>query len=168
MNKLDMNMFAFVAWLVRNQHSHSISGLTIDDGYEWYNHMWNQWLRNSDIGRKISNGEITTVNNNPDTNTSTTGNISNTWEENTWTSTETDSRAMSEKQIWDKTVNWDKMNDKNKVAEFIALKNKDLRVSSEEQAPYKVTTRVNTVDKRDETNDGTLAVIEITIDIKQR
>lgn len=63
-----MNLFAFMAWLVRNQHSHSISGLTIDDGYEWYNHMWNQWLQNSDIGRKICNGEITTmgINNIPD------------------------------------------------------------------------------------------------------
>jgi ferritin len=153
MSKLDMNLFAFVVWLVRNQHSHSISGLTIDDGYEWYNHMWNQWLRNSDIGKKISNGEITTVNNNPDTNTSTTGNISNTWEENTWTSTETDSRAMSEKQIWDKTVNWD-------------IINKHTRVNDEEQAPYNVKTKVNTVSKPDETSDGTIAVIEITIDIR--
>jgi hypothetical protein len=163
MNKLDMNLFAFVAWLVRNQHAHSEDGLIVNDGYEWYNYMWNQWLRNSDIGKKISNGEITTVNNNPgtimhdclDTNTSTTGNISNTWEENTWTSTETDSRAMSEKQIWDKTVNWD-------------IINKHTRVNDEEQAPYNVKTKVNTVSKPDETNDGTIAVIEITIDIKQR
>jgi hypothetical protein len=114
--------------------------------------MWNQWLRNSDIGKKISNGEITTVNNNPDTNTSTTGNISNTWEENTWTSTETDSRAISGKQIWDKTVNWD-------------IINKHTRVKDEEQAPYNVKTNVVTSGKAD---DGTIAVIEITINIKQR
>ena len=118
-----------------------------------------------------NNGEITTVNNNiPDTNpnegnTSTTGNISNTWVGNTWTSTETDSRAMSEKQIWDKTVNWDIINKHTRVDEFIALKNKDLRVSSEEQAPYNVKTNVVTSGK---TDDGTIAVIEITIDIKQR
>jgi hypothetical protein len=54
MNKLDMNLFAFVAWLQQNRQAHSISGLTIDDGYEWYNHMWNQWLRNSDAGRTMT------------------------------------------------------------------------------------------------------------------
>jgi hypothetical protein len=62
------------------------------------------------------------------------------------------SKTEAEKQIWDKTVNWDIMN-------------KHTRVNDEEQAPYKVTTRVS---KPDKTNDGTLAVIEITIDIKQR
>jgi len=160
MNKLDMNLFAFVAWLERNQHAHSEDGLTVNDGYEWYNYMWNLWLKNSDAGREIMNGEITTMrgdNNIPDNmtgenNTSTTGNISNTWEENTWTSTETDSRAMSEKQIWDKTVNWD-------------IINKHTRVNDEEQAPYNVKTNVVTSGK---TDDGTIAVIEITINIKQR
>ena len=165
MSKLDMNMFAFVAWLGRNQHAHSEDGLTVNDGYEWYNYMWNQWLQNSDVGRKISNGEITTMggnNNIPDTNT--TGNIS----DNMWTKTLTNDRIMFENDLWNKTVNWDIMNEHTRVAEFIALKNKDLRVSSEEQAPYKVTTKVNTVDKRNDTKDGTIAVIEITIDIKQR
>ena len=152
MSKLDMNLFAFVAWLGRNQHAHSEDGLTVNDGYEWYNYMWNIWLKNRDAGRKISNGEITTVNNIPDTNPSTTGNISNTWEENTWTSTETDSRAMSEKQIWDKTVNWD-------------IINKHTRANDEEQSPYNVKTNVVTSGK---TDDGTIAVIEITINIKQR
>jgi hypothetical protein len=152
MNKLDMNLFAFVAWLGRNQHSHSISGLTIDDGYEWYNHMWNQWLKNSDAGREIMNGEITTGrNNNPDTNTSTTGNIS----DNMWTKTLTNDRIMFETDLWNKTVNWDKNNNVN-------------RVTDEEQAPYNVKTRVNTVSKPDETNDGTIAVIEITVKVKQQ
>jgi len=51
MNKLDMNLFAFVAWLEMNRHAHSENRLTINDGYEWYNYMWNQWLKNSDAGR---------------------------------------------------------------------------------------------------------------------
>ncbi len=48
-----MNLFAFVAWLERNRHAHSEDRLTIDDGYEWYNYMWNLWLKNSDAGREI-------------------------------------------------------------------------------------------------------------------
>ena len=150
MNKLDMNLFAFVAWLGRNQHVHSEDGLTVNDSYEWYNYMWNMWLKNSDIGRKISNGEIITMggNNNPDTNTSTTGNIS----DNMWTKTLTNDRIMFETDLWNKTVNWDKNNNVN-------------RVMDEEQAPYNVKTNVVTSGK---TNDGTIAVIEITIDIKQR
>ena len=90
MSKLDMNLFAFVAWLGRNQHAHSEDGLTVNDGYEWYNYMWNQWLRNSDIGRKISNGDTTVmgINNIPD---NTDENI--TMDKNTnhpmWTSTTT-------------------------------------------------------------------------------
>jgi hypothetical protein len=150
MSKLDMNMFAFVAWLGRNQHVHSEDGLTVNDSYEWYNYMWNMWLKNSDIGRKISNGEIITMggNNNPDTNTSTTGNIS----DNMWTKTLTNDRIMFETDLWNKTVNWDKNNNVN-------------RVMDEEQAPYNVKTNVVTSGK---TNDGTIAVIEITIDIKQR
>jgi hypothetical protein len=51
MNKLDMNLFAFVAWLEQNRHAHSEDRLTINDGYEWYNYMWNIWLKNSDAGR---------------------------------------------------------------------------------------------------------------------
>jgi len=150
MSKLDMNLFAFVAWLGRNQHVHSEDGLTVNDGYEWYNYMWNMWLKNSDIGRKISNGEITMMggDNNPDTNTSTTGNIS----DNMWTKTLTNDRIMFETDLWNKTVNWDKMNKPNVV-------------NDEEQSPYNIKTNVVTSGK---TDDGTLAVIEITIDIKQR
>ena len=150
-----------------------------------------------------NNGEITTVNNIPDTNpnTSTTGNLSTIWggdttsttenisatwgddtsnnkiyDSNTWmfrrkmvdenvnriktakqiwdkeTMAEYVNKIEAEKQIWDKTVNWDIMN-------------KHTRVNDEEQAPYNVKTNVVTSGK---TDDGTLAVIEITIDIKQR
>jgi hypothetical protein len=53
MNKLDMNLFAFVAWLEQNRHAHSEDRLTINDGYEWYNYMWNIWLKNSDAGREM-------------------------------------------------------------------------------------------------------------------
>jgi hypothetical protein len=80
---------------------------------------------------------------------STTGNISDTW---TGNRTEDDNRIIAGKQIWDRTVNWDIMN-------------KHTRVRDEEQAPYNVKTNVVTSGK---TDDGTLAVIEITIDIKQR
>ena len=109
--------------------------------------------------------------------TSTTGNISNTWgsdrlnvngnvnawsgghikngtiiSDRTGTKTEDDDRIKAEKQIWDKTVNWDIMN-------------KYTKANDEEQVPYNVKTNVVT---RGKTDDGTLAVIEITIDIKQR
>jgi hypothetical protein len=165
----------------------------------------------------INNGEITTVNNIPDTNTNTTGNlsgniwggdrtsttenISGTWgghtmgttigntsaiwggdtssntlyDSNTWlfrrkmvdenvnrikaakqiwdkeTIAEYVNKIEAEKQIWDKTVNWDIMN-------------KHTRVNDEEQAPYNVKTNVVTSGK---TDDGTIAVIEITVKVKQ-
>lgn len=54
MDKLDMNLFAFVSYVNLNRHAHSIDGLTINDGYEWYNYMWQTWLKNSDTGRKIN------------------------------------------------------------------------------------------------------------------
>lgn len=155
---------------------------------------------NETFGDK-NNGEITTVNNIPDTNpnegnTSTTGNISTIWggdttsatwggdtssntlyDSNTWmfrrkmvdenvnrikaakqiwdkeTMAEYVNKIEAEKQIWDKTVNWDIMN-------------KHTRVNDEEQAPYNVKTKVNTVSKPDETNDGTIAVIEITVKVR--
>ena len=88
------------------------------------------------------------MNNIPDTNTNTTGNIS----DNRWTRTLTNDRTVFETDLWNKTVNWDKMNQPNVV-------------SDEEQAPYNVKTNVVTSGK---TDDGTLATIEITIDIKQR
>ena len=129
------------------------------DAEEYYNETF------GDNNMGGNNGEITT-DNIPDTNegnTSTTGNISNTWggdtssttgNINTWTETRTEdyNRVAVEKQIWDRTVNWDIMN-------------KYTKVTDEEQAPYNVTT---TVSKPNKTDDGTIAVIEITIDIKQR
>ena len=94
-----------------------------------------------------NNGEITTGrNNNPDTNTNTTGNIS----DNMWTKTLTNDRIMFETDLWNKTVNWDKNNNVN-------------RIMDEEQTPYNIKTNVVTSGK---TNDGTIAVIEITIDIR--
>ena len=127
-----------------------------------------------------NNGEITTMggdNNIPDTNTntSTTGNILNTWRshgvnitgntsDNMWTKTLTNDRNLFENDLWNKTVNWDKNNIEVKT-----------EVNDEEQALYNKTIVVKDgametirVSKPDETNDGTLAVIEITIDIKQR
>ena len=64
MNKLNDNLFAFTAWLVRNRHAETEDKLRIIDGYEWYDYMWGKWLQNSDAG-----GEIMTMinNNNPET-----------------------------------------------------------------------------------------------------
>jgi hypothetical protein len=80
MKELDWNMFAFLNWLERNKEAHTLNGLTIKDGYGWYNEQWKCWLKNSDAGKQIlsHSGEITwwgvntyrinTVeNNNPDT-----------------------------------------------------------------------------------------------------
>jgi hypothetical protein len=87
---------------------------------------------------------------------STTGNISDTWGgyrlNVNGNRTEDYNRIAVEKQIWNNTVNWD-------------IRNKHTRVMDEEQTPYNVKTNVVTSGK---TNDGTIAVIEITIDIKQR
>ena len=86
---------------------------------------------------------------------STTGNSSTTWggyRLNVTGTKEDDDRIKAEKQIWDKTVNWD-------------IRNKYTRANDEEQAPYNVKTNVVTSGK---TDAGTLATIEITSDIKQR
>jgi hypothetical protein len=75
MSKLNMNLFAFTSWLVRNRHAETEDKLRIIDGYDWYNYMWGKWLQNSDAGARIQNGEETIMgNNNPDTmnNTVTT------------------------------------------------------------------------------------------------
>jgi hypothetical protein len=64
--KLDDNTFAFTAWLMRNTHVVSVTGLSIDDGYEWYNYMWEKWLHNSDAGRKIINDWVRDNNMNND------------------------------------------------------------------------------------------------------
>jgi len=71
MNKLNDNLFAFTAWLVRNRHVETEAKLKIIDGYEWYDYMWGKWLQNSDAGGEImtmiNNTTITT--NNPGTTT---------------------------------------------------------------------------------------------------
>ena len=63
MNKLNDNLFAFTAWLVRNRHVETEAKLRIIDGYEWYDYMWGKWLQNSDAGGEI----MTMINNNPGT-----------------------------------------------------------------------------------------------------
>jgi hypothetical protein len=66
--KLDDNLFAYTAWLMRNTHVETETGLTISDGYKWHNYMWDKWLHNSDAGRQILNNEVRkNMNNNPDT-----------------------------------------------------------------------------------------------------
>ena len=64
--KLDDNTFAFISWLMRNTHVVSVTGLSIDDDYEWYNYMWEKWLQNTDVGRKIINDWVRKNNDNPD------------------------------------------------------------------------------------------------------
>jgi len=75
--KLDNNLFAFTAWVMRNTHAETETGLTEFDGYEWYNYMWGKWLQNSDAGRQIINNEVrkNTNNNNPDTTNMNNTNI---------------------------------------------------------------------------------------------
>jgi hypothetical protein len=85
MNKLDMNLFAFVAWLEQNRHAHSENRLTINDGYEWYNYMWNIWLKNSDAGKEIMNGGMNIIPDNTDENITTDKNTNHP----RWTSTTT-------------------------------------------------------------------------------
>jgi len=67
--KLDDNLFAYTAWLMRNTHVETETGLTISDGYKWHNYMWEKWLHNSDIGRTIINDMMKNNinNNNPGT-----------------------------------------------------------------------------------------------------
>jgi len=55
---IDKNIFAFTSWLMRNIHVETETGLTEFDGYEWYNYMWNKWLQNTDVGRKIINDAL--------------------------------------------------------------------------------------------------------------
>jgi hypothetical protein len=67
--KLNDNLFAFTAWLVRNRHVETEAKLRIIDGYEWYDYMWNKWLQNSDAGGEIMTmiNNTTTTTNNPET-----------------------------------------------------------------------------------------------------
>ena len=69
--KLNDNLFAFTAWLVRNRHVETEAKLRIIDGYEWYDYMWNKWLQNSDAGARIQNGEETIMGNNNNNNPGT-------------------------------------------------------------------------------------------------
>jgi hypothetical protein len=62
--KLDDNLFAYTAWLMRNTHVETETGLTISDGYKWHNYMWDKWLHNSDAGRTIINDMVKNNNNN--------------------------------------------------------------------------------------------------------
>jgi hypothetical protein len=70
MTDLNMDMFAFLTWLERNREAHTANGLTIKDGYGWYNRQWKCWLKNSDAGKQILNhsGEVTWWGGNPGMN----------------------------------------------------------------------------------------------------
>jgi hypothetical protein len=70
MTDLNMDMFAFLTWLERNREAHTANGLTIKDGYGWYNRQWKCWLKNSDAGKQIlsHNGEVTWWGGNPGVN----------------------------------------------------------------------------------------------------
>jgi hypothetical protein len=70
MMDLNMDMFAFLSWLERNRKTEPLEGLTIKDGYEWYNVQWNCWLNNSDIGKRLlsHSGEVTWWGGNPGMN----------------------------------------------------------------------------------------------------
>jgi hypothetical protein len=73
--KLNDNLFAFTAWLVRNRHVETEAKLRIIDGYEWYDYMWNKWLQNSDAGGEIMTMiNNTTTTNNPETITTNMSN----------------------------------------------------------------------------------------------
>ena len=82
MRDLDWNMFAFLNWLERNREAHTANGLTIKDGYGWYNRQWKCWLKNSDAGKQIlsHNGEVTWWGGNPDMNNTVMGENNTTGE----------------------------------------------------------------------------------------
>jgi hypothetical protein len=75
MKDLDMNMFAFLSWLMRNRHAETESKFKIIDGYGWYNEQWKCWLKNSDAGKQIQlnqSGEVTWWGGNPGMNNTVT------------------------------------------------------------------------------------------------
>jgi len=76
--KLDNNLFAFTAWLMRNTHAETETGLTEFDGYEWYNYMWYKWLQNSDAGRQIMNDMVRKNDTGDNMNTGNPGNTPRT------------------------------------------------------------------------------------------
>jgi len=46
-NKVEMPdwVLGWTGFITRNTHV-EYQGLTIKDGYEWYEYMWNKWLQN--------------------------------------------------------------------------------------------------------------------------
>jgi hypothetical protein len=78
MMDLNMNMFAFLNWLERNRDAHTVNGVTMSDGYNWYDAQWKSWLHNSDAGKiiltnsrlynSIIDGEVTWWGGNPGMN----------------------------------------------------------------------------------------------------
>jgi hypothetical protein len=52
-NKVSMPdwVLGWTGFITRNTHV-EYNKLTIIDGYEWYEYMWNMWLQNSDLGRE--------------------------------------------------------------------------------------------------------------------
>jgi len=52
-NKVPMSdwILGWTGFITRNTHV-KYNKLTIKDGYEWYEYMWNTWLHNSDLGKE--------------------------------------------------------------------------------------------------------------------
>ena len=44
-------VLGWTGFIIQNTHV-EYNGLTINDGYEWYEYMWDMWLQNSDLGRE--------------------------------------------------------------------------------------------------------------------
>jgi hypothetical protein len=51
-NKIPMPdwVLGWTGFVTRNTQV-EYNGLTINDGYDWYEYMWNKWLQNSDLGQ---------------------------------------------------------------------------------------------------------------------
>ena len=130
MNKLDMNLFAFVTWLEQNRHAHSLlireNKLTINDGYEWYNYMWKIWLKNSDAGRAMMMNKKTFEQINQD-NPVTRGSTALVYKQEPLNINsmlrgdnnipDTDENITTDKNInhprWTSTTTWDKLDTSN-------------------------------------------------------
>ena len=128
MNKLDMNLFAFVTWLEQNRHAHSEDRLTINDGYEWYNYMWKIWLKNSDAGRAMMMNKKTFEQINQD-NPVTRGSTALVYKQEPLNINsmlrgdnnipDTDENITTDKNInhprWTSTTTWDKLDTNNRT-----------------------------------------------------
>jgi hypothetical protein len=44
-------LIGWTEFIVRNTHVRH-KGLTIRDGKEWYEYMWDKWLHNTDLGKQ--------------------------------------------------------------------------------------------------------------------